>query len=97
MTIVSFLLFFLSTSFAIENVTPFCRFDSEPVVHDQYIVQIPKGICEIVSFDVLTGRECKKFVREKVGTCYQLGKIYDTSTPKQKPYTACFSCKRNPR
>lgn len=94
MVVVSVLLFLSNMGFAVENVTPFCRFASAPVVHDQYIVQTPKGVCEIVSFDVLSGRECKKFVKAKnLETCYQLGKIYDASAPKQKPYTACFSCK----
>ncbi|OQW52829.1 MAG: hypothetical protein A4S09_08270 [Proteobacteria bacterium SG_bin7] len=92
MTIISVLLLLFNTSFAVENVARFCRFKSELVVYDQYLVQTPKGNCEIVSFDVLSARECNGFVKEKVGQCYQLGKIYDRSEPKQKKYTACFSC-----
>lgn len=88
------MIFSLQT-FAFENVAPFCRYQIETIVQDEYIIHSPKGNCEILSLDVLSGRECKKFVKEKVGECYQLGKIYDRNDPKQKLYTACFSCKPN--
>jgi hypothetical protein len=79
---------------AIDNVAPHCGLPVESAVQDGYIVYAPKGNCEIVSLDVLTGRECKKFVKEISNACYQLGKIYETHDPSKKVFTTCYACQR---
>lgn len=85
-------LLFFSVSTIAANPAPVCRLPSEPVVRDEYIIHTPQADCEIVSLDVLTGRECKRFVKDKPGFCYQLGNIYAREDLSKKLYTACFAC-----
>jgi hypothetical protein len=97
MTIISVLLLSLSSTLLAgnENKAPHCRYPTETTIYEQYVLTSPKGNCEIVSLEVLTGRECKKFVKEKVGQCYQLGKIYDRNETPPKSYKTCFGCQSN--